>query len=588
MSDGRPFHAPRSLTRRQLFRAAALLPVAVRAQTRESKPVGYWPLRGDARDHSGQENHAVNHGVNLETGQFDGRGSYLEVPARPVLDPRTGDFSISSWVYTEPPVLDTLGDVVSKFDPAARRGFTLSLYSTSGGYNGQGSDRHVAFGIDNARTGEWEDCGRPSPTSSYVSNSLTVFDGSLYAATTDGATERDWSHVYRYAGSARWEDCGRVGALKTRGVGPMIVHESSLFAANWSYDWTRVSKEALDTCHVYRYRGGQEWVDCGAPGRCRRLFGLASYNGKLYVLGDDNQCHVWEGGQSWRPCGSFPSLVHPMLVHDGMLHVGAFGGNVGGAFRQAQVYAFDGAKWTSLGCPIQMPEREDQIHALMVYRGKLHATTWPTGKVGAYDNGQWIDCGRLGDSTESNALVVYNGKLYAGTIPGAEVFRFEGEQSWTRLRRFSSPEVAEGAPLKNIRWGRVTSLTVHGGKLFAGIGGYTSALADAPADTRGRVFAFQAGQCVCYDRDLGAGWKHLAALRRGGRLEIYIDGKLQATSQPFAAGDYDLSTTAPLKIGFGEFDYFSGRIREVRLYHRALSANEIAKLALSRARGDFR
>jgi Concanavalin A-like lectin/glucanases superfamily len=588
MSDGRPFHAPRSLTRRQLFRAAALLPVAVRAQTRESKPVGYWPLRGDARDHSGQENHAVNHGVNLETGQFDGRGSYLEVPARPVLDPRTGDFSISSWVYTEPPVLDTLGDVVSKFDPAARRGFTLSLYSTSGGYNGQGSDRHVAFGIDNARTGEWEDCGRPSPTSSYVSNSLTVFDGSLYAATTDGATERDWSHVYRYAGSARWEDCGRVGALKTRGVGPMIVHESSLFAANWSYDWTRVSKEALDTCHVYRYRGGQEWVDCGAPGPCRRLFGLASYNGSLYVLGDDNQCHVWEGGQSWRPCGSFPSLVHPMLVHDGMLHVGAFGGNVGGAFRQAQVYAFDGAKWTSLGCPIQMPEREDQIHALMVYRGKLHATTWPTGKVGAYDNGQWIDCGRLGDSTESNALVVYNGKLYAGTIPGAEVFRFEGEQSWTRLRRFSSPEVAEGAPLENIRWGRVTSLTVHGGKLFAGIGGYTSALADAPADTRGRVFAFQAGQCVCYDRDLGAGWKHLAALRRGGRPEIYIDGKLQATSQPFAAGDYDLSTTAPLKIGFGEFDYFSGRIREVRLYHRALSANEIAKLALSRARGDFR
>ena len=146
-----------------------------------------------------------------------------------------------------------------------------------------------------------------------------------------------------------------------------------------------------------------------------------------------------------------------------------------------QVYAFDGATWTSLGCPIQMPEREDQIHALMVYRGKLHATTWPTGKVGAYDNGQWIDCGRLGDSTESNALVVYNGKLYAGTIPGAEVFRFEGEQSWTRLRRFSSPEVAEGAPLKNIRWGRVTSLTVHGGKLFAGIGGYTSALADAPA-----------------------------------------------------------------------------------------------------------
>jgi Concanavalin A-like lectin/glucanases superfamily len=52
-----------------------------------------------------------------------------------------------------------------------------------------------------------------------------------------------------------------------------------------------------------------------------------------------------------------------------------------------------------------------------------------------------------------------------------------------------------------------------------------------------------------------------------------------------AAGDYDLSNAAPLKIGFGEFDYFSGKIREVRLYHRALSASEIARLA-SRGR-DF-
>lgn len=118
MFDGRPVQS-NSLTRRQLLRAAALLPAAARAQSRESRLMGYWPLRGDARDHSGQENHAANHGVNLATGQFDGRSSYLEVPARPALDPRAGDFSISSWVYTKGPVLDMLGDVVSKFDSAS-------------------------------------------------------------------------------------------------------------------------------------------------------------------------------------------------------------------------------------------------------------------------------------------------------------------------------------------------------------------------------------------------------------------------------------------------------------------------------------
>ncbi len=47
------------------------------------------------------------------------------------------------------------------------------------------------------------DCGRPSPTSNYVSNSLTVFEGSLYAATSDAPDEADRGHVYRYLGETR-------------------------------------------------------------------------------------------------------------------------------------------------------------------------------------------------------------------------------------------------------------------------------------------------------------------------------------------------------------------------------------------------
>jgi hypothetical protein len=40
-----------------------------------------------------------------------------------------------------------------------------------------------------------------------------------------------------------------------------------------------------------------------------------------------------------------------------------------------------------------------------------------------------------------------------------------------------------------------------------------------------------------------------------------------------------LTVDCPLRIGFGEADYFSGRIREVRLYGRALPPKEIARLA---------
>ena len=41
--------------------------------------VGYWKLQGDCRDSSGRNNHGVIHGVDLQTGRFDGRSAYVEV-----------------------------------------------------------------------------------------------------------------------------------------------------------------------------------------------------------------------------------------------------------------------------------------------------------------------------------------------------------------------------------------------------------------------------------------------------------------------------------------------------------------------------
>ena len=86
-------------------------------------------------------------------------------------------------------------------------------------------------------------------------------------------------------------------------------------------------------------------------------------------------------------------------------------------------------------------------------------------------------------------------------------------------------------------------------------------------------------RAVTYDRDLGPGWKHLAAARRGARLELYVDGKLAAASRGPGGAACNLSGAAPLRIGFGERNYFSGKIREVRLYRWALAAREIARLA---------
>jgi hypothetical protein len=208
---------------------------------------------------------------------------------------------------------------------------------------------------------------------------------------------------------------------------------------------------------------------------------------------------------------------------------------------------------------------------------------WPEGRVVAYRSGEsWDDMGLLGDSTEIMALSVYNGSLYGAAIPRAEIFRYDGDRRWTSLRRFFSPPGWDPGPALGPareevnNWSRITALTTHAGRLFASTGSCTSAAQDAPADVRGSVFAYTAGRSAASADDLAPGWRHLAAVRRGNRLRLFVDGRLAATSAEFDPGRYDLTTAGPLKIGFGEQDYFTGRIRDVRLYRRGLDENEIA------------
>lgn len=560
--------------------------------------LGYWKLFGDCKDHSGNGHDGTNHGVDLKNSFFDGKAAFVEVPAKESLQVGKGDFTVSSWVHTDRIIDDTLGDIFNFYDPSIRRGINFGLHSSAGGYQSSGDDRKVYFGMDNGLPDDWMDCGRPNPTSNYVSNSLTVYNGDLYAGTIDAKDEADWCHVYRYAGGKEWIDCGRVGKGKTTGVMALIVHQGKLYAGTSTYDWTRVFSGDYETCHVYRYEGGKEWVDCGQVGNMLRINCMASYGGKLYVGGDRGmpppgekqwtgrpyQIFVHEGGTKWGVAGTFPpepphSLYpHAMAVHDGKLYAG-----------YPNVFSYDGRKWEFAGTPLgNTPvdlKPHLQVHSLSVFRGNLIAGMWPEARVVQHENGiKWSDRGHLGDGTEINALCVYNGKLYAGAIPRGEVSRFDDSTGWTSLRKFFSPKGWEPGPAtapvraEINNWTRVTSLSIFQGRMFASLGSCTSSVNDAPAGIRGSVYSMKAGQCVTYDKDLGQGWNHLAAVRKGSELRLYVNGNMISKSSPFNPQDYDLTVKKPLKIGFGEYDYFSGRIREVRFYNRAISEQEIATL----------
>lgn len=559
--------------------------------------VGYWKLKGDCLDYSGNNNNGVNHGVDLINGAFNGQSSYIEVPDHETLNFDTEDFTINVWVYTEEIVNDVLGDILSKYDPFSRTGITFTINSGGGGgYQSIGNDKNVYFGIDNAQGDkDWIDCGRPGPGSNYVSNSLTVFKGKLYAAVGNAIDEKDWAHVFRYEGGKEWTDLGRVGDAKTTGVFPMIVHNDNLYVATSTYDWTRVIPGIIkyDPGRVYRFEDINCWTDFGQPGNNETLNCMASYNGKLFIGGGprrkdlavytqmENSDKKWTPSKIFDKNGQESCFPHPMMVYNNKLYVGF-----------PNIFSFNGDNWVFEGDPVMTDDTKGspQVHSLAVFRGSLLAGTWPEGKVTKFiGDKKWESIGRVGvDGTEVLDLTVYNGKLYGASLPRAEVCRYDDKEEWTSIKRFYDPQGwtpvppkydGENAENKRNEWSRVTSMTVYNGKLFISTGNNTTSPDDAPTDGfRGKVFCMEAGKNVSFDQNIGSGWKQITAVRRNGYLELFVDGKMVKKSSGFNNKNFNLNNNMSLKIGFGETDYFNGKISELRLYNRALSYSEINEL----------
>ena len=262
--------------------------------------IGYWPIRGDCQDHSGAGRHGINHGVDLETAQFNGRSSFIEVPAAG-LNLGTSDFTISAWVCTNEVFEDVIGDVVSQYDAARRRGLNLYMPRLPAGTTRKATTAMCTL----ASTMRSSVPGKIAAGPAHEQLCQQLNDGlrrSSLRRDHRRGKERRPAHVFRYKGGTSWEDCGHVTDLEAHGAGPMIVHDHNLYVATWNYDWTRVAAPPgvktvydVDFCRVYRYADDRQWIDCGQPGQSKRLFGIASYKGSLYVVGDDMTCQRYVG-----------------------------------------------------------------------------------------------------------------------------------------------------------------------------------------------------------------------------------------------------------------------------------------------------
>jgi hypothetical protein len=524
--------------------------------------VAHWKLDGNVLDSSGHNRHAINHGVTWDADNnavFNGRKAWLEIPARQNVGFETGEFTLSAWVHTASKLDDVIGDVMSCYDPKTRTGFNLSLMNYAGVTSAQSNWRNILFGIDSGQVDDkWTDCGRPGHNMHI--KALTVHDGYLYAGTWEPAAGAT-GHVYRYAGGKRWVDCGAPDVSNS--ITSLAVYQGNLYAGSELYSGTGSSLAASpNTKHggrVFRYEGGTRWTNMGKVADVRSISGLTVFKGTLYAgtgttgawrdTPRTRGMYRFDGVGKWTSCGCPDLRVVHLGVYNGDLLAMSY--DAGGFFR------YDGGtKWTRLG-PI--PETS-QAYSMAVYEGNVHVGTWPTGSVFRLDGPQkWTHRGRLGEEKEVMGMAVYNGKLYAGTLPYADVYRYEGGTKWVTTGRLDNTP--------DVRYRRAWVMAVYQGKLFCGV---------LPS---GHVLSLEAGKSATYDRALPPGWQHLTAVRAKDRLKLYVNGKLVSQSTHFDAKIYNLENKQPLKIGFGQHDYFNGKMKDVRLYQGALDERAIRLLA---------
>ncbi|MDA1214905.1 MAG: hypothetical protein O2955_20575 [Planctomycetota bacterium] len=514
--------------------------------------VAHFPLRSNAKDSSDSKNHgkAVDVRFSDNAAGFDGRKSQITLPDSDSLDFSTKNFSLSLWVHTEAELDDVLGDLVNKYDPVTRKGFNLSIKHHAGVTGSQSNYRHLHFGIDDGKQeAEWRDEGRPGQ--SLFVHSMCVHDEELYVGTVEGQTNKDQGHVFRYRGDGEWEDLG--APWKSNGVTAMASYNGHLYVGVSRVLLHYSGLEPTIAHHiggkVFRYENG-EWVDLGQLLGVDGVNGMAIFRGKLHITGFYQPAMFrYEGGTEWTSLGS-PDGMRPeaLCVYNGAIYATGY--------DEGAVYRFDGENWSRAGTLGDAT----QIYGLVVHEGKLFAGSWPAGTVYRYEGDDtWVSTGRLGTAEEVMGPNVYNGKLYAGTLPMAEIFRYDGDEHWNSVGRVDfTPDVI---------YRRAWSMAVYKGRLWSGT---------LPS---GHVRSFEAGVNATYDRELPSGWRHIAAVRETDRLKLYVDGACVAESREFDGNQYDISNDVPLRFGLGAHDYFNGRMKEVRIYSRALTPTQVNQLA---------
>ena len=201
----------------------------------------------------------------------------------------------------------------------------------------------------------------------------------------------------------------------------------------------------------------------------------------------------------------------------------------------------------------------------------------PTGLVAAYSFDEGLGS-TAGDSSGLNNTGTVLGATWTASGKYGKALSFNGSSNWVTVADNSSLDLTTGMTLE--AWVNPTLLNSYqsailkeGAGLTLAYGLYTNEQVPHPASTINlgsaeRTAAGTAGLALNV-------WTHLASTYDGATLRLFVNGVQVGTPQSITGPI--VNSAGALRIGgnavWGE--YFNGRIDEVRVYNRALSAAEI-------------
>ncbi|MFC1522863.1 hypothetical protein ACFL6Y_10690, partial [Elusimicrobiota bacterium] len=273
---------------------------------------------------------------------------------------------------------------------------------------------------------------------------FTAFQGELYAALGGNCTGR----IYKFNGETWSQASGNLASY----VRSLAVYDGTFYAA--------ASNGGAEPLRLFACES-----DCGNSANWTEVinipldYGVWSnmevYNGKLYAGGyhpgvNDAEIYVYDGFTWSTSTVTTAQIVNAFESYNGKLYAGALY-NAGGT---SAIYVYDGVTWIN---DMSVPNILRHIVDLQVYNGKLYAATgdgYSAAGIWVYDGSSWAEEWVMGaDVWRVTSLGVFNGKLYAGTYDDSHIFVKNGS-SWYKV--YSNPN-----------FGTIAGLMGFRGKLYA-------------------------------------------------------------------------------------------------------------------------